>query len=137
MSPLPSFGISPAPSNERDIDALRLGDLLDTLIAIRMDVRHHADGVAAWSGPGPQQMRELRILLDRGIALAKAVFDSIHRIEPDEALPQRSLKFPMYVHQRTDRLQASEEDRAGIGGVPRNAWISNIQILTEKNHEST
>jgi hypothetical protein len=102
MSSLPGFCISSAPPNERDIDVRRLGDLLDTLIAIRMDVGHNADGIAAAPVLGLQQMREVRALLDHAIASAKEVFDSIHNVERDDALPQRS---PTYVHQRTDLLQ--------------------------------
>jgi hypothetical protein len=102
MSPLPDFCISPAPSNERDIDARHLGDLLDTLIAIRMDVGHNANGIAASPALGPQQMRELRALLDHAIASTKQVFESIHNVEWDEALPRCSAT---YVHHRTDLLQ--------------------------------
>jgi hypothetical protein len=76
MSALPS--ISPAPSNKWDTGACRLGDLLDTLIAIRMDVGHSANGITASPALGPEQMREVRVLLDCAIALAKEIFDSIH-----------------------------------------------------------
>jgi hypothetical protein len=78
MSALPSIGISPAPSNKWDTAAHRLGDLLDTLIALRMDVGHGANGIAASPPLGPEQMREVRVLLDCAIASTKEIFDSIH-----------------------------------------------------------
>ena len=64
MSALPGIGISPAPSNERNIAARRLGDLLDTLIAIRMDVGHSANGIATSPMLEPKQMHGVRVLLD-------------------------------------------------------------------------
>jgi hypothetical protein len=78
MSSLPSAGVSPAPSNNTDTAARRLGDLLDTLIAIRMDVGHGANGIAASPAPGPEQLREVRALLDCAIASAKEIFGSLH-----------------------------------------------------------
>jgi hypothetical protein len=41
-----------------------MGELLDTLIAIRMGVGHSANGIAASPTLGPEQMREIRVLLD-------------------------------------------------------------------------
>jgi hypothetical protein len=67
----------PTPSNQRDTDARRMGDLLDMLIALRMDVGHSANGIAASPTLGPEQMREVRVLLDCAIASAKEILDSI------------------------------------------------------------
>jgi hypothetical protein len=78
MSALPSIGISPRQSNEWGTAARHLGDLLDTLIAIRMDVGHSANGIAASPALGPEQMRGVRALLDSAIASTKEMFDSAH-----------------------------------------------------------
>ena len=69
---------SPAPSNKIDTAARRLGDLLDTLIAIRMDVGHSANGIAESPILGPEQMGEVRVMLDCAIASTKEIFRSIH-----------------------------------------------------------
>jgi hypothetical protein len=70
-------GILSSPSNQRDTDARRMGDLLDVLIALRIDVGHSANGLAASPTLGPQEMREVRLLLDCAIASAKEILDSI------------------------------------------------------------
>ena len=57
--------------------ARRLGDILDVLVAIRMDVGHSANGVAASATLLPEQMSEVRLLLAHAIASTKEVFDSI------------------------------------------------------------
>jgi hypothetical protein len=82
MSAMPNIGISPALSSKWDTATRRLGDLLDTLIAIRMDVGHGANGVAASPALTPMQMQEVRALLDSAIASAKEMFDSIHNSVP-------------------------------------------------------
>ena len=87
MSALPSIGISPALSDKWDTPTRRLGDLLDTLIAIRMDVGHSANGIAASPALGPEQMREVRVLLDCAIASAKEMFDSIHHSGAMDVVP--------------------------------------------------
>ena len=70
-------GTLPSPSNQSDTDACRMGDLLDMLIALRMDMGHSANGIAASPTLGPEQMREVRVLLDRAILSAKEILDSI------------------------------------------------------------
>ena len=87
MSALASIGISPAPSDKNDAIARRLGDLLDTLIAIRMDVGHSANGIAASPMLEPKQMHEVRVLLDRAIASTKEIFASIHVPVASDAAP--------------------------------------------------
>jgi hypothetical protein len=82
MSALPSTGISPALSNKWDTATRRLGDLLDTLIAIRMDIGHGANGVAASPALTPAQLQEVRAMLDSAVASAKEMFDSIHNSAP-------------------------------------------------------
>lgn len=75
---------------ESDAATRRLCDLLDTLIAIRIDVGHSANGVAASRALGPEQMREVRVLLDRAIASTKEMFESNYRsLGADEAEPAR------------------------------------------------
>ena len=72
MNLLPSSeNLAPSPI------ARSLGDILDVLIAIRMDVGHSANGVAASPTLLPEQMSEVRLLLARAIASTKEVFDSI------------------------------------------------------------
>ena len=79
--------ISATPS-ERETATRGMGDLLDTLIAIRIDVGHSANGVAASRVLGPEQMREVRVLLDRAIASTKEMFESTYRsLIADEAKP--------------------------------------------------
>ena len=53
---------------ERDTAAYRLGHLLDTLIAIRMDLGQSANGIAASPSLDPAGMQEVRMLLDRAVA---------------------------------------------------------------------
>ena len=81
-SPFPT-DVSP-PVLDRDSAAYRLGDLLDTLVAIRIDVGHGANGIAASPTLGPAEMQEVRVLLDRAIASAKEIFESVYR-SPDSA----------------------------------------------------
>jgi hypothetical protein len=47
--------------------------LLDTLVALRMDLGHDANGTAASPVPGPSQMREIRLILDGAIVLTKDI----------------------------------------------------------------
>ena len=91
-------GISSTRSNQRDTDARRMGDLLDILIAIRMDVGHNANGIAASPTLGPEQMREVRGLLDCAIASAKEIFDSIPYSLASDAGP----RFPAPSESQTD-----------------------------------
>ena len=65
----------------RDVATGRVCDLLDTLIAIRIDVGHSANGVAASPVLGPGQMRDLRALLDSAIASTREVFESVCRAQ--------------------------------------------------------
>ena len=78
MSALPRICFSPAQPNEWGVAARHLGDLLDTLIAIRMDVGHSANGIAASPALGAEQIRGVRVLLDSAIASTKEIFDSAH-----------------------------------------------------------
>ena len=61
-----------------------LCDLLDTLIAIRMDVGHGANGVAATPDLGPGQLRGIRLMLDHAITSAKGLLGSIECPPPIE-----------------------------------------------------
>ena len=47
--------------------------LLDTLVALRMDLGHDANGTVASPTLGPSQMREIRLILDGAIVLAKDI----------------------------------------------------------------
>ena len=77
MSSLPGSNISPTSSYERDATTRRLCDLLDTLVAIRIDVGHGANGIAASPALGPAEMREVRVLVDRAIASAKDLLGTV------------------------------------------------------------
>jgi hypothetical protein len=70
-------GVLPTQSNQSDTDARRMGDLLDTLIALRLEMGHGANGSAASPALGPEKMREVRELLDCAVASAKEILDSI------------------------------------------------------------
>ena len=61
-----------------------LCDLLDTLIAIRMDVGHGPNGVAASPDLGPDQLRGIRLMLDHAITSAKGLLGSIECPPPIE-----------------------------------------------------
>ena len=64
-----------------------VGDLLDTLIAIRVDVGHSANAIAASSILGPEQMGEVRVMLDCAIASTKEIFGLIHLSAASDAAP--------------------------------------------------
>jgi hypothetical protein len=98
--------ILPTPSNQRDTDARRMGGLLDLLIALRMDVGHSANGIAASPTLGPEQMREVRALLDCAIASAKEILDSIPYSLASDGWP----RFPAQSESQTDtydRIQSN------------------------------
>jgi hypothetical protein len=75
-----------------------MGELLDTLIAIRMGVGQSANGIAASPTLGPEQMREIRVLLDCAIASAKEILDSIPYSLALDAGP----RFPAQSESQTD-----------------------------------
>ena len=97
MATFPKSVLSAA-SNQRDIDACRMGDLLDMLIALRMDVGHSANGIAASPTLGPEQMREVRVLLDCAIVSAKEILDSI----PYSLASDRGARLPTQSESQTD-----------------------------------
>jgi len=105
MSALPRICISPAQPNEWGTTARHLADLLDTLIAIRMDVGHSANGIAASPALGPEQMRQVRVLLDSAIASTKEIFDSAHFSSDSDAVVPSSRDWrvtPMRMGMRSD-----------------------------------
>jgi hypothetical protein len=77
MSALPSISISPSLSNKWYTATRRLSDLLDILIAVRMDVGQSADEAVLAS----EKLRVIRLLLDDAIASAKEIFASTHYSE--------------------------------------------------------
>jgi hypothetical protein len=54
-------------------------DLLDTLVAMRMDFGKNAEGKAAAHTLGPEKMDGIRALLDQAIASTKDIIGSLHR----------------------------------------------------------
>jgi hypothetical protein len=87
MSALPNTGISPALSNRSDTATRRLGELLDILIAIRIDVGHSANGLDASPALSPEEMRVVRVLFDDAIASAKEMFESAHHSATADVVP--------------------------------------------------
>ena len=79
MSALPNTDISPVLPNSWDTATQRVGDLLDILIAIRIDVGHSANGVDASPALGPAEMHVVRILLGDAIASAKEILESAYQ----------------------------------------------------------
>jgi len=70
----------------RELDhevATRLYDLLDTLVAMRMDFGNSAEGQAAASSLGPEKVLGIQAMLDRAITSTKAIIGTIAR--PPEA----------------------------------------------------
>ena len=62
--------------------ALRLYDLLDTLVALRLDVGASAKGLAAETTLGPERIAAVRLLLDRAIESTKDIIGAITRPSP-------------------------------------------------------
>jgi hypothetical protein len=58
-------------------------DLLDTLVAMRMDFGTNAEGKAAAATLGPDKIQGVRDLLDRAIASTKDIIGALHRPPPD------------------------------------------------------
>jgi hypothetical protein len=56
-----------------DADILELRALLDTLVALRMDLGHDANGIAASPPLGQSQMREIRLTVDGAIRSIKDI----------------------------------------------------------------
>lgn len=56
-----------------DSVARDLWDLLDILAALRLDLGHGANGIAASPVLGPIQMQVIRLVLDDAIALTKNI----------------------------------------------------------------
>lgn len=52
----------------------RLGDLLDTLVAIRIDVGRDAQGCAPARALGPTEVQQIRVLVDSAIATTRDPF---------------------------------------------------------------
>jgi hypothetical protein len=56
-----------------------MGDLLDILIAIRIDVGHSANGLDASPALGPAEIQVVRILLADAIASATEILESAYQ----------------------------------------------------------
>ena len=61
-----------------------LCDLLDTLIAIRIDVGHGANGMAASPALDAKQLQGIRLMLGRAIASTKDLLGSAECLPPIE-----------------------------------------------------
>jgi len=59
--------------------ATRLYDLLDTLVAMRMDFGTNAEGQAAAASLGPEKILAIQTLLDRAITSTKDIIGTIDR----------------------------------------------------------
>ena len=63
----------------------RLSDLLDILIAVRMDVGQSANEPDASPVLASEKLRVMRVLLDDAIASAKEIFESVYYSEASRA----------------------------------------------------
>ena len=59
--------------------ALRLYDLLDTLVAMRMDFGTNTEGEAAAHTLGPEKISDIRVLLDLAISSTRHIIGVIQR----------------------------------------------------------
>jgi hypothetical protein len=59
--------------------ACRLYDLLDTLVAMRLDFGTNDEGKAAAATLGPEKMKGIRDLLDQAITATKDIIGALHR----------------------------------------------------------
>ena len=66
-----------------DSAARRLYDLLDTLIAMRLDFGTNAEGKAAALTLGPEKIQAIRDMLDQAIASTRVIIGTLER--PPEA----------------------------------------------------
>lgn len=62
-----------------DSTARRMYDLLDTLIAMRLDFGTNAEGKAAARTLGPEKLEGIRAMLDQAIASTKDIIGALHR----------------------------------------------------------
>ena len=62
--------------------ALRLYDLLDTLVAMRLDVGTSNKGLVAEATLGPEKIAAVRLLLDRAIDSTKDIIGDLTRPSP-------------------------------------------------------
>ena len=63
--------------------ARRLYDLLDTLIAMRMDFGSNAEGRAAALTLGAEKIQEIQAMLDQAVASTKDIIGTIDRPRRD------------------------------------------------------
>ena len=66
-----------------DSAARRMYDLLDTLVAMRLDFGTNAEGKAAALTLGPEKMQAIREMLDQAIASTRVIIGALAR--PPEA----------------------------------------------------
>lgn len=66
-------------SDGENSTALRLYDLLDTLVAMRMDFGTNSKGKAAEHTLGAEKIAAIRVLLDLAISSTKDIIGAIHR----------------------------------------------------------
>jgi hypothetical protein len=66
-------------SHERNPTAVRLYELLDCLVAARMDFGHSSEGDVAALDLGPERIKGVRALLDHAIASTKDIIGTIER----------------------------------------------------------
>jgi hypothetical protein len=59
--------------------AVRLYDLLDTLVAMRLDFGSNAEAKAAALALGPEKIEEIRAMLDRAIGSKKEIIGEVAR----------------------------------------------------------
>jgi hypothetical protein len=68
--------------HQRDSAARRLYDLVNTLVAMRLEVGTSVEGRAAALTLGPEKMEGIRKLLDQAIASTKDIIGELDRPPP-------------------------------------------------------
>ena len=68
---MPSLASYARASRQGDSTTRQLCDLLDTLISVRIDLGHDANGVSASPAMTPEQMRAVRLMVDEAISIVR------------------------------------------------------------------
>ena len=77
-----SSRIDTGAKDQSESTAVRLYDLLDTLVAMRIDFGNNAEGKAAALTLGPEKISGIRALLDIAIASTKDIIGNLERPTP-------------------------------------------------------
>jgi hypothetical protein len=92
-------------TQSEDTVARRLYDLLDTLVAMRMDFETNVEGRAATRTLGPEKITEIQALLDRAIGSTKDIIGTIG--------PVRISVYEPLVEIRDQQVRRARQDLRG------------------------